>query len=43
MITEAHSQARKAIKTNKSSFWAAAGKSFNDFNRNTGMFQTRKK
>lgn len=43
MITEAHSQARKAIETNKSSFWSAAGKSFNNFSRNTGMVQARKK
>jgi hypothetical protein len=43
MITEAHSQVKKAIEGNKSAFWSAAGKTFNDFNRNTGLFQTRKK
>lgn len=44
MITEAHSQVKKAIEGNKSAFWSAAGKTFNDFNRNnTGLFQARKK
>ncbi len=42
MISVAQSQMRKAVNTNKSAFWQASSKTFNNF-QDSGLFQARKK
>lgn len=42
MISVAQSQMRKAVNSNKSAFWQASSKTFNNF-KDSGLFQARKK
>jgi len=42
MISVAQSQMRKAVSNNKSAFWKASSKTFNNF-QDSGLFQARKK